>query len=278
MSTTPASVSDRIVGLRAILRDLEHSAASPNRRDRIASGDERLDGLLGGGLACGGVHDIHAREAADSGAATGFALAWAARAQRAAPGLPLVWITQAASRQENGAPYGPGLAAHGLDPDALIIVRPVTVRESLWALEKALRAGASAAAIAEFEGLPGACDLTASRRLLLAAQTGGTPGLLLFIGKGGSATGAASAAATRFVVSAQASREKWGTPGQAAWRVEIVKNRIGRTGECSVEWDHDVAAFRPSQPVGSETVLRRRVSDPADGSAAASRPALRRAG
>lgn len=277
-STTPARASDRIAVLRATIRGIERQPApAGGRQGLLASGSGRLDGLLGGGLGRGALHDIHAGEAGDSAAATGFALAWAARALRAAPGRPLVWIASDAAFWESGAPYGPGLASYGIDPDALILVRAATLHDALWALEESLRAGAPAAVIGEFSGLPAAYDLTASRRLLLAAQTGQALGLLVFAGRGGGAVDATSAAATRFNVSARPGVAERGVPGRAAWQVDIMKNRMGRTGRCSVEWNHDDVAFAEPRRAASPALLRDRFSGLADGSAGPAGEAARRA-
>lgn len=276
--TTLARASDRIAVLRATIRGIErYPTFAESQQGVLASGDGRFDRLLGGGLAYGALHDIHAGEASDSAAATGFALAWAARAQRAASGRPLIWIAPDAAFRESGAPYGPGLAGYGIDPDALILVRATTLQETLWALEEALRACAPAAVIGEFSGLPAGYDLTASRRLLLAAQTGQALGLLLFAGLGGSAAGAASAAATRFSVSAQPSLAEQGVPGRAVWRIDLMKNRMGRTGQRSVEWNHDDVAFAEPRLAKPAALLRHRFPNPADGSAAPPRVPVRRA-
>lgn len=277
--TTPARASDRIAVLRATISNIERHPAFPGSRlSLVPSGYDRFDSYLSGGLARGTLHDIHAEAAADSSATTGFALAWAARAQRAAPGRPVVWITQDAALRESGAPYGPGLAALGLDPDALILVHTVTLQETLWALEESLRIRAPAAIIGEFSGFPSGYDLTASRRLLLAAQAGQALGLLIFSGLGGSAAGATSAAATRFNVSSQPSVAEQEVPGWAAWRIDILKNRMGRTGQFSVEWRHDDIIFTEPRPAGSKTLLRHRLSNSADGSVASPRRSIRRAG
>ena len=49
----------------------------------------------------------------DRGAATGFAMALAARFARAQNG-PVLWIAEDFALSEWGVPYGPGLAAYGL--------------------------------------------------------------------------------------------------------------------------------------------------------------------
>ncbi len=77
--------------------------------------------------------------------------------------------------QENGLPYGPGLLRFGLSPDRVIFVDGQSKTDTLWAMEEALRSGTLAAVIGE--GV--APDTTASRRLQLAAETGGTAAFIL---------------------------------------------------------------------------------------------------
>lgn len=275
----PTRASDRIAVLRATIRGIEQSPASDPVLPRcVASGHRGFDRFLGGGLARGALHDIHARQAGDSAAAMGFALAWAARARATSPERPVIWIGCDQLNWENGLPYGPGLAAHGLDPAALILVRTVTVQDALWALEEALRSAAPAAVIGEFSGSPRAYDLTASRRLLLAAQAGQGVGLLVFAGVGGSAQGATSAATTRFAVAADLSRAQRGAPGCAAWTIDLTKNRTGRTGQFSVEWSHDAIAFSNLGRARPKTLLRHRLPDLADGSTTSTTQPIRRAG
>ncbi|WP_342360159.1 hypothetical protein [Terrarubrum flagellatum] len=253
-------VSDRVAVLRAAIRRLEaNPVLSEGEKTLVSSGHDRLDDLLGGGLARGALHDLHAKEAADSAAATGFALGWARRAAREREGRPIIWIAEEHSGWENGLPYGPGLAAHGLQPESLILVRTASLADALWALEEALHSSAPAAVIGEMTGFPRSYDLTASRRLLLAAQAGRNLGLLVFAGVGGSGEDATSAAAARFLVKSERSAaEPGGGPGRAAWRIEVKKNRAGRTGEFSVEWNHDDRIF--ADPAA---VLRDRLPHPA---------------
>lgn len=71
--------------------------------------------------------------------------------------------------------YPPAAAALGVDLRRVIIVRPHTLAERLWAIDQALRSPAVVAVIAEVEHL----DDRAARRLQLAAECGGGIGLLV---------------------------------------------------------------------------------------------------
>ena len=159
-----------------------------------------LDRVLRGGLWRGALHEVVAARPGDAGAACGFALALAARFA-AGTRLPVVWILEEAARMESGVPYAPGLAAHGLDPARLIVVRTTSGADTLWASEEALKCRAVAAVVTDLWRTK-AYDLVASRRLVLAAQKSGTPGILVPAGAAGTTEALSSAARTRFEIAA----------------------------------------------------------------------------
>ena len=71
-------------------------------------------------------------------------------------------------------PYAPALAAAGIDLSRVLMVYPRDSRDSLWALEQALRAGTCVAVLA----WPQTLDARAMRRLQLAAEAGSSVGFL----------------------------------------------------------------------------------------------------
>jgi hypothetical protein len=80
----------------------------------------------------------------------------------------LVWI---APPHE---PYAPALAQQGIDLGRLLVVRPATATEALWAAEQALSSGVCAAVLLWLRGT----DDRWLRRLKLAAEAGGSLGVL----------------------------------------------------------------------------------------------------
>ena len=107
-------------------------------------------------------------------AAFGFALSLAARfmAARGAGGLLAV---EEFALTQNGAPFGPGLVAHGLDLSRLVFVRAPDAATLFQTLEDALKSGALAVVVGELWRLP-KYDLAVSRRLTLAARAGADAG------------------------------------------------------------------------------------------------------
>lgn len=199
-----------------------------------------LDRVLDGGLARGTLNEVVAETAGDAGAACGFALALAARFAAEARGRAVIWIMEDAARAEGGAPYAPGLAAHGLDPGRLLVVRVRGGTDALWAAEEALRCRAVAAVVIDLWRTK-TYDLVASRRLLLAAAAGGTPAILVPAGAPGVAP--SSAAQARFAVAAAGGRgipvaPRLPIPGRAAWAVRLARIRAGPAGiPAGFDWE-----------------------------------------
>jgi cell division inhibitor SulA/protein ImuA len=80
----------------------------------------------------------------------------------------LVWI---APPHE---PYAPALAQQGIELGRLLVVRPASATEALWAAEQALGSGICAAVFLWLKGT----DDRWLRRLKLAAEAGGALGVL----------------------------------------------------------------------------------------------------
>ncbi len=252
----------RLQALRRQVAEIETANRAPPGCLRL--GIAPLDAALGGGLARGAVHEIAPAAPMHLGAATGFAVALARLAAQTArdenfqpksvirqnepashpPAAPVLWIQQDYAAFEAGRPYGPGLAAFGLPMARLLVLRLRQPRDALWAMEEALKSGAVAAVLMEF--VNSAIDLTASRRLSLAAAEGGALGLVL-----SHARDPASAAMTRWqVAAAPGARDAFGGLGTTAFALSLVKNRRGPTGSWRLSWDHHERAFAPTLSLG----------------------------
>jgi protein ImuA len=230
----------RLDALRQTLAHLDAKAGRRQRPDVLALGVAAVDAALGGGLAFGTLHDIAAEAPAQMGAAAGFAAALAARAsvQEATPSRPVLWIQQEVASFEAGGLYGPGFAAFGLPMGRLVVLRVMRTRDVLWAMEEALASGALAAVVAEL--VKNEADLTATRRLSLAAAEADTLALLL----NHQVSPAASAAATRWRVWAHPGpRDAFGGLGLTAFTLSLVKNRHGPTGLWHIVWNHHERVF-----------------------------------
>ena len=230
-----------------------------------------IDAALGGGLARGALHEVFAATA-DAAAATGFALALALRA---AGERPILWVRQDFSGVETGELYAPGLAELGLGPRRLILVRVRDGPGVLRAAEEAARCSSLGAVLIEPWGAPRALDLTATRRLALAAEVSGVPLIMLRM----AAAPAPSAATTRWEVRAAASSPlEANAPGHPAFAITLARQKAGAGDKTwTVEWDRDRREFRSLASAGA-TLSGGVVSVPADGPLEAPNPETPRPG
>lgn len=260
-------VADRIRHLRKQIGTIDPSGlqglqGEPDARSgtggRIPLGSAPLDGLLGGGLAVGALHEMGPAEPADLAAVTGFALAIALRAATCPTGMAsdlLIWI-QHRRAADAGRPYGPGLAAFGLDPARVVLVEAQDATEALHAAEEALRGGIGTI-LAELADDLRTADLTATRRLSLAARAGGTLALLI----GHRMPQRPAAAASRWRIAAapgpiphQPDIAHPGDLGPPALLAELTKNRHGPAGSrWRLVWDPATRAFHAAEPAADRT-------------------------
>lgn len=226
--------------LAALRRTLSRFA--PDRNEALGSvgfGLPALDETLGGGLARAGLHEFHAGMAADVASVTGLA---AGLCRRAAEGRPVAWVRQDWLDIETGRLHPPGLAEWGLDPACVLLVRGRDADAVLRAGAEAARCPALGALVIAFWGAPRLFDLTASRRLALAAEASGVTIFLLRV----AAEPAASAAATRWSVQAAPSRPlEANAPGPPALLLRLLRHRAGLPErEWRLEWNRDRACFQ----------------------------------
>ena len=125
----------------AALRDRLRPARSPG--GSLPFNDPRLAACLpGGGLPLGQLHEIGAAglDAETAALPTAFIAALLARI---APARPVFWIAPSSDL------HPPGLLPYGLDPNRLVLVRPIKDIETLAAMEVVLREGVAAAVVGE---------------------------------------------------------------------------------------------------------------------------------
>lgn len=250
-----------LVELRRLIHALERAAPPSGGADAGALAAERavplgldaLDRALpAGGLACGALHEVRPANpsGADAGASAGFMSALLVRLLAGGVRGPVLWCLGAAGRRETGQPYGPGLAAFGLDPGRFLFAYARRDADVLWAMREGLGCPRLAAVIGETEAAP---DLAASRRLQLAAGASGVTAILL----GRRALGAEpSAALTRWCIAAAGSAAVPGEGlGPPRWRVALERCRGGVPHEWLLEWhdetgDFALAAALPGRSAG----------------------------
>lgn len=239
-------VRDSLESLKARIAGLERGCASEPACEPAGlarTGHAGIDAALGGGLMRARLHEIFAFEADDAGCATGFVAALALRL-----GGTLVWLREGEAERRGGQLHAPGLVEIGLCPARVILGTLPDALAVLRAAADVTRCPDVGVAVVELWRNPRAFDLTASRRLALAAESSGVTVIALRI----AAVPAPSAAQTRWQVAAAPSLPmEANAPGYPAWAIELLRQR-GRPagGAWRVEWNREQACLAEALPVG----------------------------
>jgi protein ImuA len=235
---------DSIRPLARLKRQLE-KLERPRRAGAgyFALGHAALDARLGGGLARGALHEICEGHEGDHAAASGFALMLAARAasEGAATERPILWVREDKGERMNGGLYGPGMVELGINPERLILVSAPDTLSALRVAADIIGVMALGAVVIELWGAAKALDLTASRRLVLAAERSGVVAFVLRAAGGAMA----SAASTRWIVAAAPSVVLPGiAPGATMLSLSLTRHRGGVAPfEMTLEWNRDEQIF-----------------------------------
>ena len=220
----PAFKAAVLAELRGRIRRMEGIGGADGSRF-LPLGVPAVDQALpDGGFPLGCLHEVVGENDPFNSVATGFSAAILARiAERQGQ---VIWITRGDDL------YAPGIAAYGLKPERLIVVRARRDADILWAMEESLRCRTLGAVLGEI----GDIDMVASRRLQLAAEASGVTGLLL---RSANRRLGATASVTRWGLSAAPSRPIDGEPGLGlpCWRTKLLRCRGGRPGEWLLEWN-----------------------------------------
>jgi protein ImuA len=217
---------------------------------RAVLGHAALDAVLGGGLMAGRLHEVFANDAADASSAAGFALMLALRLTAGRRGT-ILWLRAEEAEARGGRLHMPGLAGLGGDPGEVILGVLPDALALLRAAAEAVRCPALAVVVLEMWRSPRALDLTASRRLAVAAEQSGVTALLVRA----DAAPTPSAAWTRWGIAAAASTPlEANAPGVTTVDVTLLRQRAGAAGgRWRVEWDRERLCFRPP-PVSGHVV------------------------
>lgn len=218
--------------LRAEVTRIERGMAKA-----LPLGVTAIDAALGGegsseaGLRGAALHEI------SGAAADSFAIMVAGRLV-ARDGGTVLWC----ARPGESDLYPPGLAALGLNPSRLLMVHCRRRADRLAAAEEGLRSRGLAAVVTEVDHLP---DMTAGRRLQLAAEGGDVTGLLLLRGETGKSPDSTTPDRVKSdVLPPSVALSRWRVdhaPAGAAgvelrWRLALLRCRSGGSGEWIVDW------------------------------------------
>lgn len=263
MSDSPA-----LVALRRSLERIE-PRRDPTPTRPVALGHRGIDGALGGGLGEGRLHEVFADEE-EAGSGAGFT---ALLALRLAQGRPILWLRSEGAQRKAGFLQAGGLLELGLDPASLLLGIVPDEPALLRAAAEASRCGGLGALLVECWGPMRGLDLTASRRLMLAAEASGVSVLVLRI----AAPQQPSAADTRWRASAAPSVAlEADASGAPMFDIELLRRRAGPpAGPWRAEWNRDQTCFTEPDRTHAPAPLPRPVHALVSGRAAEAR---RRAG
>ncbi len=162
----PSSLTDLLADAR--VWKLKDASAAPSR-PVWSTGRSALDARLpGGGWPTASLVEVLI-DASGLGELQLFLPAFVQCQRRAGEDIP--WLAWIAPPYE---PFAPALAQQGIELDRLLVIRPATAMEALWAAEQALSSGVCAAVLLWLKGT----DDRWLRRLKLAAEAGGALGVL----------------------------------------------------------------------------------------------------
>jgi protein ImuA len=226
------------------------AALGPEAKSVSGTGRSLVDVLKA--LPANAVHEVYAASREDKAVMTGFGVMLALMLSG---DTPCFFVRQ--SCDEATALYPMGLAELGLDPSRCFTVHAPDVLAALRASADIARSSAAGAVLIEVSGNPRLLDLTASRRLALAAEKSGTTVLLLRLG----AREAPSAAYSRWQVKPALSTSLLAeAPGSAAFNVMLLRHRRVQSGPAAqLIWNveerrfDEQTAIEPSPRAGQRT-------------------------
>lgn len=230
--------------LRARIAVVERHRAKTTAM-QVPLGHDAIDAATGGGLMRGRLHEIFAATCDDSGSAGGFAAMLAVLIARS--GGTIFWLRERSAEARGGCLHAPGLAELGLDPGRVVLGVMDDALGLLRVAGEVVRCPDIAVAVIELWRMPRALDLTASRRLAVAAEASGVTALMLRA----DAEPTPSAAHSRWSVAAAAAAPlEANAPGYPTFAVNLLRQRGGSADRgWQVEWDRDQGIFRePSLP------------------------------
>ncbi|GAJ29326.1 ImuA family protein [Acidomonas methanolica] len=229
-----AAPSSNLQALRDQIRRLEGHA--DRRRTVLPFGVPDIDRRLpGGGLALSALHEVAGggNDALNTAAAARFAAGIAARTKG-----QVLWIVSTPDL------FAPALQQAGLPASRVLFVEAGSDRDVLACFEEGLRHPGLGAVVAEV----GRLTMTASRRLQLAAESGGGIGLALRRWRrqtDAADFGQPTASTTRWRVSLLPSVPlPVAGVGESRWLLELIRTRSGESADFEVETRDGQAELR----------------------------------
>jgi protein ImuA len=210
-------------------------------RNPVTFGTDVIDSRIEGGLVQRALHEVFAASVEDGSTAAAFAVMVGIRA--CPENRPIIWVRENRCGRHTGHVHAAGLAELGIDPNDLVLVDAPDTLAVLRAGADIVKCGQVGAVVIEPWGKAPLLDLTASRRLSMAAAASGVLTLVLRV----DAEPMPSAAQTRWqVAAAPSSPLAANAPGHPAFNIALLRHRGGISGfETCLEWNRDTRSFAP---------------------------------
>ncbi|MER0236712.1 hypothetical protein [Fulvimarina sp. MAC8] len=219
--------------IAAIETARSHPSMTAAGDGRIGFGVSEIDACLGGGLVRNGLHELRCKASRDVACLYGLAFALLSRER---PSAPILWLRDTSALIDGGRVFPDGMKSFGVAAGRLVHVRPIHLRDTLWAAGEAVRTAGLGAVILHVRGNPKALDLSVSRKLTMRAKESGVP-LFLLRQEG---VEEASSAATRWCVepAISAPHDHFARSlGPMSLTLQLERNRNGETGRWKVAWN-----------------------------------------
>ncbi len=179
----------------------------------------------GGAFPKGAIHEFISASSEEAACTTSFISVVLGKLMK--QGGHCMWISTVPRRSV----FPHALGVFGLAADRIFFVDAATARETLWALEEALKCGAFVAVVGELNEL----SFNESRRLQLAVEQSPVTG---FVHRFRPRVQSPVACITRWKISPLASEAPDGLPGLGfpRWQLNLLKIRSGQPAQWQVEW------------------------------------------
>jgi protein ImuA len=172
----------------------------------------------------GAMHEFHVPQPEDAAATAGFLSGLISTLMR--NNGATLWISAARTL------FPPALKNFGLEPDRFIFIDLKKEKDTLWAMDEALKCSALTAVIGEVSDI----SFTASRRLQLAVEQSQVTGFILRHSLHHTTT----ACVSRWKITSLPGEPVDNLPGIGFpnWHVELLKIRNGKPGVWDIHWRH----------------------------------------
>jgi protein ImuA len=219
------------LGNRAIIEQLQKQILAlqgnplPSEQ-KLAIGLGEMESAFPGKVFPRGViHELISNSSEDAACTSGFMAVILSKLMQ--QGGCCLWISTTPRRSI----FPPALKAFGIEPDRVLFMDTPKTKDTLWALEEALKCEALAAVVGELSEL----SFNDSRRMQLAVERSQVTGFMhRFRPKAFNAV----ACVTRWKITALQSSVSDLLPGLGfpKWKVQLLKVRGGNTGEWQIQW------------------------------------------